>query len=156
MHWLKDNSCYQERKLRNEEIVIIGFVAIFIIFVLANKLNVLSLGEDSAKSLGINVRRLQMGLLCLLSFMAAAVISYAGIIGFIGLICPHIIRLVIGSDNRFVIPAACAFGGAFLLFADTLAKYMSSLDTIPVGAVCSLIGAPIFLIILIHNRRGIW
>ena len=128
----------------------------FLILLLSKKLNVLAMGDNNAKSLGLNVNRLRMIILVVMAVIVAFIVSYTGIIGFIGLICPHIIRLVIGSDNRFVIPAACAFGGAFLLFADTLAKYMSSLDTIPVGAVCSLIGAPIFLIILIHNRRGIW
>ncbi len=123
---------------------------------LSKKLNIMAMGEHNARSLGINVRRLRTVCLTLMALMVAFIISYSGIIGFVGLICPHIIRLVIGSDNRFVIPAAAAFGSAFLLFADTVAKYLSSLDSVPVGVVCSFVGAPLFLIILIHNKRGIW
>ncbi len=127
-----------------------------LILLFSKKLNVLAMGDDNAKSLGLNVNRLRMIILVVMAVIVAFIVSYTGIIGFVGLICPHLIRMVIGSDNRFVIPAACSFGAAFLLFADTLAKYLSSLDAIPVGAVCSLIGAPIFLLVLIHNRRGIW
>jgi iron complex transport system permease protein len=123
---------------------------------LSKKLNIMAMGENNAKSLGLNVRRLRVVCLTVMALMVAFIISYSGIIGFVGLICPHMIRLVIGSDNRFVIPAAAAFGSAFLLFADTVAKYLSSLDSIPVGVVCSFVGAPLFLAILIHNKRGIW
>ncbi|MBO4798580.1 MAG: iron ABC transporter permease, partial [Candidatus Methanomethylophilaceae archaeon] len=100
---------------------------------LSKKLNIMAMGENNAKSLGLNVRRIRIICLTVMALMVAFIISYSGIIGFVGLICPHMIRLVIGSDNRFVIPAAAAFGAAFLLFADTAAKYLSSLDTIPVG-----------------------
>lgn len=142
----------------NELLTVAGITAAcsFVIGALSKKLNIMAMGENNAKSLGLNVRRLRIVCLTVMALMVAFIISYSGIIGFVGLICPHMIRLVIGSDNRFVIPAAAAFGSAFLLFADTVAKYLSSLDTIPVGVVCSFIGAPLFLIILIHNKRGIW
>jgi iron complex transport system permease protein len=91
-----------------------------------------------------------------MALIVASIVTYAGIIGFVGLICPHIVRLIIGADNRFLIPASCAFGAAFLLLADSIAKYLSGLDAVPVGAICGLIGAPIFLLILIHNRRDVW
>lgn len=127
-----------------------------VITLLSKKLNIMSMGDENATSLGLNVKRLRIIILIIMAIMVAFIVSYCGIIGFVGLICPHIIRLAIGSDNRFVIPAAAAFGAAFLLFADTIAKWMSSLDTVPVGVVVSLIGAPLFLAILIHNRREIW
>lgn len=127
-----------------------------VITLLSKKLNIMSMGDENATSLGLNVKRLRVIILIVMAVMVAFIVSYCGIIGFIGLICPHIIRLVIGSDNRFVIPAAAAFGAAFLLIADTVAKWMSALDTVPVGVVVSLIGAPIFLMILVRNRREIW
>lgn len=134
-------------------VVIIGSAAIML---LSRKLNLMMMGDESAQTLGLNVRRLRVVCLVIMALIVAFIVTYSGIIGFIGLICPHIIRLVIGSDNRFVIPAASAFGAAFLLISDTLAKYLSDLDAVPVGVICSLIGAPMFLIILIRNRRGIW
>jgi iron complex transport system permease protein len=133
--------------------VIIGTI---VIEFLSHKLNIMTLGDNAAQSLGINVRRIRILCLLVMALMVACIVSYAGIIGFVGLICPHIIRLIIGSDNRFLIPAASAFGAAFLLFADSCAKWLSSLDMVPVGAICGLIGAPLFLFILMRNRREIW
>lgn len=134
-------------------VVLIGSACILL---LSKKLNVMSMGEENAISLGLNIKRLRIVCLVVMAVMVSFIVAFSGIVGFVGLICPHIIRLVIGSDNRFVIPAAAAFGAAFLLFADTIAKGMSSLDTVPVGVIASLIGAPMFLIILIRNRKAIW
>ena len=140
----------------------LAIIAIFVIAgtiiieILSHKLNIMTLGDNAAQSLGINVRRIRILCLLVMAIMVACIVSYAGIIGFVGLICPHMIRLIIGSDNRFLIPAASAFGAAFLLFSDSCAKWLSSLDMVPVGAICGLIGAPLFLFILMHNRRNIW
>lgn len=134
-------------------VVIVGSV---LILLLSKKLNIMSLGDENAISLGLNIKRLRIICLVVMAVMVSFIVAFSGIVGFVGLICPHIIRLVIGSDNRFVIPAAAAFGAAFLLFADTAAKWMSYVDAVPVGVVASLVGAPAFLIILIHNRREIW
>lgn len=127
-----------------------------LISLLAHKLNVMTLGDNAAQSLGVNVKRVRIVCLVIMALIVASIVTYAGIIGFVGLICPHIVRLIIGADNRFLIPASCAFGAAFLLLADSIAKYLSGLDAVPVGAICGLIGAPIFLLILIHNRRDVW
>lgn len=137
-------------------VIIVVSVGSAISLFLSHKLNLMSMGDEGAQSLGVNVRLLRIIGLIVMACMVASIVAYSGIIGFIGLICPHIVRIVIGSDNRFLLPAASAFGAAFLLFADTVAKYMSSLDAIPVGAVASLFGAPAFLLILITNRRHIW
>lgn len=133
--------------------VIVGTAAIWL---LTNKLNLMALGDENAKSLGVNVRRLRILCLVIMAGMVAVVVVYSGIIGFIGLICPHIVRIVLGADNRFILPASAAFGAAFLLTADTIAKYLSAMDSIPVGAIASLIGAPIFLFILMRNKRQVW
>jgi len=137
-------------------IAVFVIVGTIIIEILSHKLNIMTLGDNAAQSLGVNVRRMRILCLLVMAVMVACIVTYAGIIGFVGLICPHIIRLIIGSDNRFLIPAASAFGAAFLLFADSAAKWLSSMDMVPVGAVCGLIGAPLFLFILMHNRRDIW
>lgn len=137
-------------------VALVVIVGCAIIMVLAKKLNVISMGDENAVTLGLNVRRLRIICLIVMAVIVAFIVAFAGIIGFVGLICPHIVRMIIGSDNRFVIPASMAFGAAFFLIADTAAKWLSSMDTVPVGVVASLIGAPLFLIILIRNRRGIW
>ncbi len=131
-------------------------VGVVLLMYLSKKLNILTLGSDSASSLGINVKRLRLACLVIMSLIVAAVISFAGIIGFVGLISPHIVRMFIDADNRFVIPASAAFGASFLLVCDILARVISNIGAMPVGVVMSFIGAPIFLILIIRQRRGLW
>ena len=133
--------------------VIIGTI---LIMILSKKLNIIMMGDETAKSLGVNVKRMRLACLIIMAIIVAVIVAFCGILGFVGLICPHMIRLILGADTRYVIPASCAFGAAFLVVSDTLVRYLSPLDAIPVGAIVSLIGAPIFLFILLVNRRGIW
>ena len=114
------------------------------------KLNVMSLGENSAISLGIDVQKFRIICLALMAVMTAAIVSYTGIIGFVGLVAPHIVRLVIGSDNKFVVPISMAVGAFLLLFADYIAYQLSN---IPVGVVMSLIGSPVFFILIVLQSR---
>lgn len=134
----------------------INIAGIVIVLFLSKKLNILALGDDNAKSLGLNVNNMRIICLMIVSFMVASVVSYAGIIAFIGLISAHIIRRVIDSDNRFVIPAAAAFGALFLLCSDIIARYLSPTDSIPVGVILSFVGAPIFLALIILQKKGMW
>ena len=97
-----------------------------------------------------------MGLLCLLSFMAAAVISYAGIIGFIGLVTPHVVRLLIDSDNKYVVPASALFSATLLLVCDIVCRVISPNGQIPVGVVISFVGAPLFLYLLVRRNSNVW
>lgn len=133
--------------------VVVGSV---ILLLLSNKLNLMSLDDKDAKSLGLNAEKLRLVCLVILSFMVASIISYAGIIGFVGLIVPHMVRLLIGSDYRFVIPASIFVGGAFLLGCDIIARWLDVSASIPVGVITSLIGAPIFLYLIIRQKRGDW
>lgn len=131
-------------------------VGMAVLMVLSNKLNLMSLDDKDAKSLGLDSERMRIVCLIVLSFMAASIISFAGIIGFVGLIVPHMVRLVVGSDNRFVIPGAIAVGGAFLLGCDIVSRAIDVSAVIPVGVITSLIGAPIFLALIIRQRRSVW
>ena len=116
----------------------------------------MSLEDKDAKALGMDSEKLRLVCLIVLSFMAASIISFVGIIGFVGLIVPHMVRLIIGSDYRFVIPASVVVGGAFLLGCDIISRSIDVSATIPVGVITSLIGAPIFLYLIIRQKREVW
>ena len=135
---------------------VINITGIFVLMMLSRKLNVLSLGDDNAKSLGLDVDMMRIVCLLAISLMIASVVCYCGIIGFVGLIIPHIVRRVIESDNLFVIPASAAFGAVFLLGADAIARFLSPLDAIPVGVVMAFIGSPLFLYIIIRSKKEVW
>lgn len=131
-------------------------IGMFVLSVFGKKLNILATGDDSAKSLGLNANNMRIMCLMIISFMIASVVSYVGIISFIGLISAHIIRILIDSDNKFVIPASAVFGAVFLLCSDMIARFLSPIDAIPVGVVLSFIGAPIFLFLIIRQKRSMW
>lgn len=129
-------------------ITVVGSV---IVMFLTRKLNIMSLGDASAQSLGIDVRKFRTLCLTLMAVMTAAIVAFTGILGFIGLVCPHIVRLVTGSDNRFVVPISMALGALLLLLADYAAI---SLGSLPVGVVMSAIGAPIFFILIVMSKNS--
>lgn len=117
-------------------------------FLFADKLNALQLGDDMAKSLGIKVMRTRTLLLIVSAFLAASSVSVAGMLGFVGLIVPHIMRLIVGADHEILLPCS-ALGGAFLVTAaDTAARTLFSPLEIPVGIFMSFLGAPFFLYLL--------
>ncbi|MCL1798840.1 MAG: iron ABC transporter permease [Eggerthellaceae bacterium] len=124
-------------------------VAVFV----ANKLNIMSLGDATAHSLGMNVGRWRMSLLGLAALLAGAAVSFAGLLGFVGLIVPHLIRFLVGHDNRIVLPLSAAFGAAFVVFCDLLARVMFAPYEIPVGILMAFIGGPFFIYLIIRNRR---
>ncbi len=136
--------------------VISTSIGLAILLPLAGKLNLMALSDKEAKSMGLNVEVLRIICLVLLSVMTALVISYVGIIGFVGLVIPHIVRLLLGSDNKYLIPASAAFGALFLLGCDIIARWIEVNAIVPTGVVTSFIGAPIFLFLIIHNKKNIW
>lgn len=123
---------------------------------LANKLNLMSLDDKDARALGLDSDKMRLLCLMVLSFMAASIISFTGVIGFVGLIVPHMVRMVVGADNRLVIPGSVAVGAAFLLGCDIISRSIDVSAVIPVGVVTSLIGAPIFLYLVVIQRRAVW
>jgi len=121
----------------------------------ARDLNVLVIGEEAAQSLGVNVPRVRLILLVLASLLTASAVSIAGAIGFVGLMVPHMLRLVIGPDHRVLIPASLLGGAVFLVFADALARSIIAPAQLPVGVVTALVGGPFFLGLMWRNRRQI-
>ena len=134
-------------------VVIAGVILLQLI---SRKLNVISTGDESSRSIGVDAEKLRMISLLIVSLVAAGVVSFTGLIGFVGLVCPHISRLVIGSDNRYLIPASAAFGAALLLFADGIGRWVISPSTIQVGVITAFIGAPLFLYLIIKNKKDEW
>jgi len=128
-------------------------IAIFIIcFGMARSLNVLAMGETTARLLGEPTRKLLWAVYLLASVLTATAVSIAGNIGFVGLIVPHLMRLLVGSDHRVLLPASAMFGGLFLVFSDTLARTVLAPRQLPVGVVTALLGVPLFLLLLNRAR----
>lgn len=131
-------------------VVIISFI-FFMIF--AYRYNAVLLGEESASSLGINLKLFRFISLLLASLLCAVTVSLFGIIGFIGLLAPQIMRRIIGNDHRYLLIGASLFGAVILLFSDILSKMMLNGISLPVGAITSIIGAPIFIIIILLGSK---
>ena len=121
---------------------------------LARHLNVLAHGEHTASALGVPVMRLRWQLYGLASLMTAAAVASAGSIGFIGLVAPHLLRLVVGNDQRILLPGAALLGGSLLLLADTIARSTFAPQQLPVGVVTALLGVPLFLYLLQRAGRA--
>jgi len=119
---------------------------------MARSLNVLAMGETTARLLGEPTRKLLWLVYILASVLTATAVSIAGNIGFVGLIVPHLMRLLVGSDHRVLLPAAAMFGGLFLVLSDTLARTVLSPRQLPVGVVTALLGVPLFLLLLNRAR----
>ncbi len=119
---------------------------------LARSLNVLAMGETTARLLGEPTRNLLWLVYLLASVLTATAVSIAGSVGFVGLIVPHLMRMLVGSDHRILIPAATLFGGLFLVLSDTLARTVLSPQQLPVGVITALLGVPLFLLLLNRAR----
>ena len=116
------------------------------------KLDVLSFGDDEAKSMGIHVERLRVTIIVIATLMTAAVVSISGIIGWIGLLVPHIARMIVGPGNSYLLPASFLVGAAFLMMVDDFSRIVSSME-IPLGITTALIGAPFFIFILLRANK---
>jgi len=119
-------------------------------------LNTLGAGDESAKSLGVNVEQTRVVCFTLASLVTAGIICFTGTIGFIGLVAPHMCRMVIGGDNRYLIPASGLFGAALLLGADTVARTIIAPTILPVGLITAFLGVPLFLYLILRRRGEYW
>ncbi len=137
---------------------LLPFIVLCIIFVYRHAwdFNALNAGEDIAATLGVSLKKLKYISLTLVTLIASISIAFSGVIGFIGLMSPHIARSLTGSDNRYLIIASSLIGGLVLLVADTVARTLISPREIPVGIITALIGVPIFMFILFNRQKKIW
>lgn len=127
-------------------------IASIVLYGFARDLNLITVGEDSATQLGVDVERTKRICLLLVSLVIGTVVSFSGLIGFVGLIVPHLARMAFGSDHRLLIPVSCLGGAIFLIVSDTLARWAIAPSELPVGVVTAFMGAPFFIMLL--RRRG--
>ena len=118
----------------------------------AKELNLVLLGENDARQMGLNVTKFNTIMLILASILASFCVAFCGIIGFVGLVVPHLCRMIFGGDHRLVMPASIAFGGCIMILADLVARMALNSQELPVGAITTLIGVPVFAYLLI--KRG--
>ena len=130
------------------------FAGLIFFWLMSWKYNALLSGEATAKTMGVNVAFLRFSTMFLASMITAVCVSFLGVIGFVGIICPHVIKKILGQDHRVTIPASALSGSLLLLIADTLSRCLGSGSALPVGAITSLLGAPFFLIIIFGKKGG--
>jgi iron complex transport system permease protein len=123
---------------------------------IAAQLNPMAAGEEWAASRGVDVRRLKTMCYFIASILTGAVTAFSGPIGFVGLIVPHTVRLVLGPDHRLLIPASFFVGSAFLVLCDTAARTIFAPTEIPVGVITALLGGPFFIALLKRKRGNLW
>ncbi|MGD8442153.1 MAG: iron ABC transporter permease [Desulfobacterales bacterium] len=124
-----------------------------LIFWLSHSMNLLLMGKELALTMGVNIRQISLILMITASFMVSVTVSFCGLLGFIGLVMPHLLRLLWGSDHRVLVPACILGGGAFLAACDLLARTLPEQGEMPPGVITALIGAPLFVYLLKRSRR---
>ncbi len=115
--------------------------------------NAIEAGDETAKGLGVKVDRIRIVGMLISSLVSAVIVSFLNIIGFVGLVCPHIVRRVIGDDYRFLLPGSCIMGGILLLASDTVARVVLAPNALPVSVLTAFLGAPIFIWLIIQGKR---
>jgi iron complex transport system permease protein len=150
--WLMGNLSIAPKESLKYVLPITIVVSVVLVFN-SNKYNLLSLGDDTAKQLGINSSFIKNLTYLITSLMIGSIVSVSGVVGFVGLLIPHVCRMIFGIDNRIVLPASFFLGAAYLALADTLARSLVAPSELPVGAVTAFIGAPIFIYLLKHKFK---
>lgn len=117
-----------------------------------NQLNLILLGEDEARNSGVNVEWLKKSIIIAVSLCMGVSIAFCGIIGFVGLVVPHISRILVGSNHQYLLPLSALLGGLILLWADTIARIIIQPAELPIGIITAIIGAPVFLMLLLKNK----
>ncbi len=130
--------------------------AIFVLLVLSRRIDLLGSGDDYARSMGVNVSMLRNASLLVVTLMVSVVVCFTGLIGFVGLVAPHVCRLFVGSEARFLIPASASFGAMLLVLADTVGRLVIPPAEIQVGIITAFLGAPLFLYLVMRSRRAAW
>jgi len=115
--------------------------------------NAIDAGDETAKSLGVNVERVRLFGMVASALVTAVIVSFLGVIGFVGLVCPHMVRRIIGDDQRYLVPGSCIMGGILLLASDTVARVIIAPYVLPVAVLTAFMGAPIFIYLLLRENR---
>lgn len=141
----------------HEVYIMLGtFAACFILSLfLAWDLNVMTLGKEEASALGVNFKRIQTITFIMTTVLTGVTVAFTGVIGFVGLVAPHITRMIVGNDYRFCVPVSALFGGVLLLAADTLAKTVIAPTELPVGIITSLVGVPFYLFLVLRRNKNV-
>jgi iron complex transport system permease protein len=126
---------------------------LILVFLLARPMNLFLMGEETALSMGVNVRVVSLTLLTVTSFMISATVCQSGLIGFVGLVMPHLLRMILGPDHRILIPACILAGGSYMVLCDLLCRLLSTQGEMPVGVITAMIGAPLFIFLLQRSRQ---
>ncbi len=150
--WLLGNTQIYDLKLL-AVVTVISLLGIIVSTLLARNLNIISLGEEEAITMGLDVEKVKLIFFVISSIMTAAIVSVCGMIGFVGLIIPHIARRFIGPDHRRLIPASALCGGIYLILCDILARRVTQPIELPIGVVTAICGAPFFIFFLRRSRR---
>lgn len=135
-------------------VVMVG-LGVMLLFAFAQKINVMMMGEEEAKSLGVDTVKVRRVIIVISSFLVASAVSVSGIIGFVGLIIPHSVRLLSGSNNKSLLPYSFFGGATFLMLCDTAARIIAAPTEIPVGIITSVLGAPFFIFLILRNRKKV-
>lgn len=128
-------------------------IGILLIIFLSKYLNVLSLGDEEAKSLGIDVKKIRLTIILIATFISTITVVLAGMIGWVGLVVPHIARLMFGANNILIVPISAIIGGTYLLMVDNISRTLFVVE-IPIGILTSLIGIPFFAYALKNVKKG--
>ena len=119
----------------------------------ATEMDLMTFGDEQAQSAGVPVRRIKRALLLLSTLLSGSVISFVGVIGFVDLIVPHVVRRLFGSRHSLILPMSALFGGSLLTLCDLLSRTLLSPRELPVGAITALVGAPFFAYLFLHGRK---
>jgi iron complex transport system permease protein len=125
----------------------------FRVFWLSNPMNLLLMGKEMAQTMGVHIKLVTVTLLVATSLMVSATVSYCGLVGFVGLVMPHLLRLVFGPDHRVLVPACVLGGGTYMVFCDLLARILPKQGEIPAGVITAMIGAPLFIYLLKRSNK---
>ena len=136
-------------------IVLVTVAGSLVVQLMASRLNVMGTGDESARTLGVNVDKERLLLLILVTVVAATVVSFTGVIGFVGLVAPHVARIIVGSDNKYLVPAAGVFGALLLLLADMASRILAD-SVLPVGVITACIGGPVFILLILRSSKEAW
>lgn len=124
-----------------------------LLFWFSNTMNLLLLGKEMAQSMGVNIKTVTVILLVTTSFMVSATVSHVGLIGFVGLVMPHLLRILLGPDHRILVPACVLGGGAYMVLCDLVARTLPEQGEMPAGVITAMIGAPLFIYLLKRSER---